>query len=86
VPNLNKCRVMIFFVYFNNKGTRMWKKVKGSFSLWLIWIGGFIRWQVEFEWPQNERKFGVGWKSQNVYTLNVVDYVVVLNEFVSNNF
>jgi hypothetical protein len=64
----------------------MLKNVKGSFSLWLIWIGGFIRWQVEFEWSPNEGKFGVGWKSQNVYTLNVVDYVVVLNEFVSNRF
>jgi len=64
----------------------MWKKVKSSFSLWLVWIGKFIRWQVEFEWSPNEGKFGVGWKSQNVYTLNVVDCVVVMNEFVSNNF
>ncbi len=60
----------------------MWKKVKGSFSVWSIWIGKFRRWQRS----PNEKKFGVGWKSQNVYTLNVVDYVVVLNEFVSNNF
>lgn len=86
VPNVNKCRVMTFFVYFNNKGTRMWKKVKVSFSLWSIWIGRFISWQVEFEWSPNEGKFWVGWKSQNVYTLNVVDYVVVLNECVSNYF
>jgi hypothetical protein len=63
-----------------------WKNVKGSFSLWLIWIGRLIRWQVEFEWNPNERKFGVRRKSQNVYTLNVIDYVVVLDEFVSNSF
>jgi hypothetical protein len=43
-----------------------------------------LRWQVEFEWNPNEGKFGVGWKSQNDYTLNVVNNVVGLN--VSNNF
>jgi hypothetical protein len=49
-----------------------------SFSLWFIWSGSFIKGWIEFGWNWDEKKFGFGWRSLNIYTWYGVDVEVLL--------